>query len=91
MDTKTDDGDGSVADPAPYAMLTSMDVQTAFIALRREPIENLNKFNAQVLKVLTTSLGIEVKGMTKSVFVKILLDYVRKHNTYTITHSSCLL
>jgi hypothetical protein len=91
MDAKIDDGDGSVADPAPYAMLTSVDVQTAFIALQYEPIENLNKFDAQVLKVLTTSLGIEVKGMTKSVFVKILSDYVRKHNTYTITHSSCLL
>lgn len=78
IDAKIDDGDGCVADPVAYAMLTSLDVQMAFIALRREPMDNLNKFSAQVLKVLTTSLGIDVKGMTKAVFIKILSDYVRK-------------
>ena len=81
MDAKISDGDGTVADPVLSALLTSVDVQRAFIALRREPVENLGGFKAETLKVLTTSLGMEVKGMTKSVFVKMLSDYVRKQTS----------
>ena len=79
MDSKIDDGDGTTADPVLPALLLSVDVQRAFIALRREPFESLDVFKAQTLKVLVNSQGIHVKGSTKSVLLARLKEYVSSY------------
>ena len=85
MDSEIDDGDGTVADPVLPALLSSVDVQKAFIALRREPFERLDTFKAQTLKVLVNSRGISVKGTKRSVLLAILREYV---SDYRICNSS---
>ena len=76
MDSKIDDGDGTTADPVLPALLSSVDVQRAFIALHRKPFETLGFFKAQTLKVLVTSWGINMKGLKKLVLLAVLKEYV---------------
>lgn len=76
MDSEINDGDGTTADPVLPALLSSVDVQRAFIALRCEPFERLGAFKAQTLKVLVTSRGINVKGIKKSMLLATLREYV---------------
>ena len=77
MDSKIQDGDGTTADPVEPALLSSVDLQRAYIALRCEPLADLANFNAQTLKLLVKVLGKDVKGTAKSVFLSILSNYVR--------------
>jgi hypothetical protein len=86
MDSEIDDGDGTTADPVLPALLESVDVQRAFIALRREPVERLEVFKAQTLKVLVKSRGIKVKGNKRSVLLARLKEYVSTN--YRIPASS---
>ena len=86
MDSDIDDGDGTTADPVSPALLSSVDVQRAFIALRGEPLEILGTFNAQTLKVLANSRGINMKGVKQSVLLERLTEYVSDYRT---RHSSC--
>jgi len=82
MDSKMDDGDGTVADPVSPALLSSVEVQNAFIALRREPLGKLDGFKAQTLKVLAGSRGFYVKGNTpKSSILAILSGHVSDYET----------
>ena len=76
MDSEIDDGDGTTADPVLPALLSSVDVQRAFIALRCEPFEKLDVFKAHTLKVLLNSRGVNVKGTKRSVLLARLKEYV---------------
>ena len=83
MDSEIDNGDSTTADPVLPALLSSVDVQRAFIALRREPFERLGVFKAQTLKVLVNSQGINVKGVKKSVLLAILKEHVSDYRFFT--------
>jgi len=90
MDSEIADGDGTVADPVLPTLLSSVDVQRAFIALHRKPFERLDAFKAQTLKILVNSWGINMKGIKKSVLLGILKEYVsdyriRMHRTILLT------
>ena len=88
MDSEIDDGDGTTADPVSPALLSSVDVQKAFIALRQEPLSSLGNFKAQTLKVLVNSRGINVKGNKKSTLLAILSEHVSVYRAFL---SPCLL
>lgn len=88
MDSGIDDGDGTTADPVSSALLSSVDVQKAFIALRQEPLSSLGNFKAQTLKVLVNSWGINVKGNKRSTLLAILSEHV---SVYRALLSPCLL
>lgn len=77
MDSEIDDGDGTTADPVSSSLLESVDVQKAFISLRRDPLSKLSNFKSQTLKVLGNSRGVNVTGASKKETVLILLsEYV---------------
>lgn len=76
MDANIQDGDGTTTDPIQSALLLSADLQRAYTALQCEPMGKLARFNAQTLKLLAKFLGKSIKGVTKSVFLGILSDYV---------------
>ena len=83
IDSEIDDGDGTTVDPVLPALLSSVDVQRAFIALCHKPFESLGVFKAQTLKVLINSWGINVKRTKKSVFLAILKEYVSNYTIHT--------
>ena len=78
MDSKIQDGDGTTADPVEPALLLSVELQRAYVTLRREPLGKLANFSATTLKLLVKVTGKSIKGNTKSVFLDILSNYVRR-------------
>jgi hypothetical protein len=76
MDSEIDDRDGTIMDPVFPALLSSVDVQKAFITLHHKPFERLDTFKAQTLKVHVNSQGISVKETKRSVLLAILKEYV---------------
>lgn len=85
MDSNINDGDGTVADPVSSALLSSVEVQNAFVALRREPLGNVGNFKTQTLNVLANARGLYVKGnASKSTILTILSGHVSNNGTQVI-------
>lgn len=85
MDSNINDGDGTVADPVSSALLSSVEVQNTFVALRREPLGNVGNFKTQTLNILANARGLYVKGnASKSTILTILSGHVSNNGTQVI-------
>lgn len=85
MDSNINDGDGTTADPVSSKLLSSVEVQNAFVSLRREPLGKLSDFKTQTLNVLANARGCYVKGNTsKSTILGILSGHVSDNGVQVI-------
>ncbi|KAA1479800.1 hypothetical protein DENSPDRAFT_789577 [Dentipellis sp. KUC8613] len=75
MDVKVEDGDGSTSDPLTSSLMTSLDVQKAFVALRKGSRKDVEALKMTTLRLLVQERGLRVTSRRKHVYVDTLINY----------------